>query len=64
MCNQGGPGKPARFFPLVVLSNVSHFWKRNIMLLLIPLEEVSCIPANILCESYMEIFGKESCGTH
>ena len=49
MCNQGGPGKPG---PLAVLSNVSHFWKRNIVLLLL-LEEVSCIPEDILCEVHM-----------
>ena len=37
----------------VVLSNVSHFWERNIVLLPILLEEVRCIPDNIFCKLYV-----------
>ena len=53
MCNLGDPGKPARFILLWSCQMCFTFWKRNIMLLPIVLEEVRCIVENILCELYV-----------
>ena len=52
MCTLGGPEKQARF--LLQSCQICHtFWKRNIVLLPILLEEVRCIPENLLCELYV-----------
>ena len=56
MCNVCGPGKPhqpARFFLLWSWQICHTFCGRNIILLLILLEEVRYIPENRLCELYM-----------
>ena len=43
----------SQVLPFVVLPNMSHFSKRNIMLLLIPFGRGEWIPENILCKLYM-----------
>ena len=62
VCNLGDPGKshpPARFF-LLQSSQMCHtFWKTNIVLLMILLEEVRCIPENIFCKLYVIKFWEQ-----
>ena len=58
MCNQGGPGKPARFF-LLQSCQMCHTFGRGISCCYyFLLEEVSLIPDNILCEVYVVKFGE------
>ena len=53
MCNQGGPGKPARFL-LLQSCQMYHTFGRGILCCYhFLLEEVSCIPENLLCEVYV-----------
>ena len=50
MCNQSGPGKSTRFF-LLWSCQMCHTFGRGISCCYqFLLEEVSCIPDNILCE--------------
>ena len=56
MCNLGDPGKPARFFLLQPCQMCHTLWKRNIVLLPTLLEEVRCIPVNILSGLYVVKF--------
>ena len=53
MCNQGGPGKPARFFHLQSC-HMCHTFGRGILCCYhFLLVEVSWIPENVLCEMYV-----------
>ena len=53
-CGQSGwSWEASQVLPFAVLSNVSHFWKRNIVFYQFLLEEVSCIRENILREVYV-----------
>ena len=56
MCNLGDPGKPARFFLLLSCQMCHTFWKMNIVLLPIVLEELRCIPETIFCDLYVVEF--------
>ena len=68
MCNQGGPGKSARFF-CVQSCQMCHTFGRGILCCYqFLLEEVSCILENILCEVYVvkvwEGMVQNSCSCH
>ena len=53
MVNQGGPGKPDRFF-LSQSCQMCHTFGRGILCFYqFLLEEASCIRENILCEEYV-----------
>ena len=43
----------SQVLPFQVLPNVAHFWKRNILLLSIPLGRSEVDYENVLCELYV-----------
>ena len=53
MCNQSGPGKPARFFLLWPCQMCHTFGRGLSCCYLFQLEEVSYIPDHILCDLYV-----------
>ena len=55
MCNQGGPGEPARFFLLRCCQTCHTFGRGLSCCYLFLLEDVSCIPEHIFCEVYVLI---------